>query len=243
MAASTIIPTAKQVIEKLNSFQDDKELQKLKRYFKTDKGQYGAGDVFMGIKMGNVFTVAKAFINLPVNEIEKLLNNKVHEIRACAVSIMDKAARHKTCTNQRRKELFDLYMRRHDCINNWDLVDLGCLWMTGSYLFDKPKTILYKMAKAKNMWRRRTAILSTCYFIRQGCVDDAFAIAELLLKDKEDLVHKACGWMLRFAGDKDRKRLITFLDKYTAAMPRVLLRNCIEKFDKKQRGYYLALKK
>jgi 3-methyladenine DNA glycosylase AlkD len=101
-------------------------------------------------------------------------------------------------------------MKRHDRINNWDLVDLGCLHMTGSYLFDKPRNILYKLARSKNMWERRTAILSTCYFIRQGDMDDTFKIAEILVNDKEDLIHKATGWMLRFAGDKDPKRLLLF---------------------------------
>jgi len=114
--------------------------------------------------------------------------------------------------------------------------------MTGRHLFDKPRKILYKLVKSKNIWERRTAILSTCYFIRQGQLDDCYAIAELLLNDKEDLVHKATGWMLRFAGDKDKKRLVAFLDKYAATMPRVLLRNCIEKFDTKEREHYLKLK-
>ncbi len=134
-------------------------------------------------------------------------------------------------------------MRRHDRINNWDLVDLGCLNMTGSYLFDKPRTILYKLAKSKNLWERRTAILSTCYFIRQGDLADAFKIAEILLNDKEDLVHKATGWMLRFAGDKDPQKLKDFLDKYAATIPRTFLRYSIEKLDKKKREYYMGMAK
>jgi 3-methyladenine DNA glycosylase AlkD len=135
---------------------------------------------------------------MPIAEIEKLLESPVHEIRAGAVSIMDKASRNKKISEYRLKEFFDLYMRRHDRINNWDLCDLGCLHMTGSYLFDKPRNILYRMAKSKNVWERRTAILSTCYFIRQDDLDDTFKIAEILVYDKEDLIHKATGWMLRF---------------------------------------------
>jgi len=156
---------------------------------------------------------------------------------------MDKESRTKKITPTRLKEFYELYMRRHDRVNNWDLVDLGCLYMTGSYLFDKPRAILYKLAKSKNIWERRTAILSTCYFIRKGEVDDTFKIAELLVNDKEDLVHKATGWMLRFAGDKNRKMLLAFLDKYAATMPRTLLRYSIEKFEKKQKEYYMGLKK
>ncbi len=233
---------AKVFIERLKSIQSDKEREKIQRYFKSGEGQYGAGDKFIGVKMGQLFKLAAEFAEMPVAEIEKLLESPIHEVRAGAVSIMDKASRNKKISESRLKELFDLYIKRHDRINNWDLVDLGCLYMTGSYLYDKPRKILYKLARSKNLWERRTAIVSTCYFIRQGEVDDAFKIAELLLDDKEDLVHKGTGWMLRFAGDIDRSRLIQFLDAHVTRMPRVLLRNCIEKFDKKQREYYLKLK-
>jgi 3-methyladenine DNA glycosylase AlkD len=235
--------TAKNFIEKLKTHQSDRELEKIQRYFKSGKGQYGHGDKFIGVKMGQVFTLAKQFEGMPVAEIEKLLESAVHEVRAGAVSIMDKESRNKKITQSRRKEFYDLYMKRHDRINNWDLVDLGCLNMTGSYLHDKPRTILYKLAKSKNIWERRTAILSTCYFIRQGDWDDTFKIAEILVNDKEDLIHKAAGWMLRFAGTKDSKRLIAFLDKHSATMPRTLLRYSIEHFNPKQREHYMSMKK
>jgi 3-methyladenine DNA glycosylase AlkD len=184
------------------------------------EGQYGEGDTFIGVKMGQLFALAKEFTAIPVKELEKMLESNIHEVRAGAVSIMDKISRDKKTTEARLKEIYELYMRRHDRINNWDLVDLGCMYMVGKYLFDKPRKILYKMARSKNTWERRTAILGTCYFIRQGDVDDTFRISELLLKDKEDLVHKATGWMLRFAGGKDPKQLLGFLDKYAATMPR-----------------------
>src|SRR6187549_3112780 len=235
--------TAKDFVSQLKAHQSDAELKKIQRYFKSGEGDYGHGDKFMGVKMGTLFALAKEFGEMPIGEIEKLLESPVHEARAGAVSIMDKASRNKKITKERLKDFFDLYMRRHDRINNWDLCDLGCLYMTGSYLFDKSHAVLYKLAKSKDIWERRTAILSTCYFIRQGDLDDTFKIAEMLLKDKEDLVHKATGWMLRFAGDKDKKRLVVFLDRYAATMPRTLLRNCIEKFDKKQKEYYMGLKK
>jgi 3-methyladenine DNA glycosylase AlkD len=235
--------SAKKFIERLKLLQSDEELEKIQRYFKSGEGQYGAGDKFMGVKMGQLFSLAKEFEGMPIGEIEKLLESPIHEVRAGAVSIMDKESRSKKITEARRKEFFDLYMKRHDRINNWDLVDLGCLYMTGSYLFDKPRAILYKLAKSKNTWERRTAILSTCYFIRKSDLDDTFKIAEILVNDKEDLVHKATGWMLRFAGDKNQKRLLAFLDKYAATMPRTLLRYSIEKFDKKEKEYYMGLKK
>lgn len=234
--------TATAFIEELATHQSDEELKKIKRYFKLDIGEYGEVDQFMGVKMGLVFQTAKAFIEIPIAELEKLLESPIHEVRAGAVSIMDKAAREKKISKDRLKELFDLYIRRHDRINNWDLVDLGCLYMTGSYLIDKPKTILYDLAKSRNLWERRTAILATCFFIKKGKLDDTFNIAEILVNDKEDLVHKGVGWMLRFAGDKDQLRLLSFLDKYAATMPRTMLRYSIEKLDKAQRTHYMSLK-
>ena len=206
--------TAKNFIAQLKNHQSDAELKKIQRYFKSGEGDYGHGDKFMGVKMGTLFALAKEFGEMPIEEIEELLESPIHEARAGAVSIMDKASRNKKITKERLKDFFDLYMRRHDRINNWDLCDLGCLYMTGSYLYDKPHDILYKLARSKNIWERRTAILSTCYFIRQSDMTDTFKIAEILVNDKEDLIHKATGWMLRFAGAKDRKKLITFLNKY-----------------------------
>ena len=235
--------TAKKFIERLKTYQSDEELKKIQRYFKSEKGDYGYGDKFMGVKMGTLFAIAKEFGEMPIKEIEKLLESPIHEVRAGAVSVMDKASRDKKISKERLKDFFDLYMGRHDRINNWDLCDLGCLYMTGRYLYDKPHDILYKLARSKNIWERRTAILSTCYFLRQGEVADTFKIAEILVNDKEDLVHKATGWMLRFAGTKDKKRLIAFLDKYAATMPRTLLRYSIEHFNKKEKEHYMNMKK
>lgn len=230
--------SAKQFVQRLKAHQSAEELKKIQRYFKPDDG-----DEFMGVRMGQVFALAKEFIEMPLGEIEKLLESPIHEVRAGGCSIMDKQARSKKTSAERRKELYELYIRRHDRINNWDLVDLACIHVVGGYLFDKSRGVLYKLARSKDTWERRTAILSTAYFIRQGEVDDAFKIAEMLINDKEDLVHKATGWMLRFVGDKDRPRLISFLDEHAATMPRITLRNALEHFDKEQRSHYLNLKK
>jgi 3-methyladenine DNA glycosylase AlkD len=235
--------TVKKFVERLKALQSDTELKKIQRYFKSGEGQYGEGDQFIGVKMGQLFALAIEFNGMPIAEIEKLLESPIHEMRAGAVSIMDKESRSKKINENRLREFYELYMRRHDRINNWDLVDLGCLHMTGSYLFDKPHDVLYKLARSKNIWERRTAILSTCYFIRQGDLADTYKIAELLVNDNEDLIHKATGWMLRFAGDKDPKKLLGFLDKHAAIMPRTLLRYAIEKLTKKQREHYMGMKK
>ena len=234
-------PTAKRFIERLKTYQSPVEREKLMRYFKTPPN--GEADQFIGVRMGQLFALCKEFITMTPEEIEKLLESKIHEVRAGGCSIMDKQARSKKTTPERRKELYDLYLQRHDRINNWDLVDVCAIHVVGGYLFDKPRKVLYKLARSKNMWERRTSIVSTAYFIRKGELDDTYKIAKLLLGDKEDLVHKGTGWMLRFAGDKDRPRLLKFLDQHAATMPRVALRYSIEKLDRKQRDHYLGLKK
>jgi 3-methyladenine DNA glycosylase AlkD len=200
-------------------------------------------DSILGVRMGQVFALAKEFIDMALDEVEAMLESPIHEMRVGAVSIMDFQARSKKTTDQRRKELFNLYLRRHDRIDTWDLVDRSAPWVVGGYLMDKPRTVLYKLARSKKMAERRTAIVSTLYFIGKGDVEDAFKLAETLLHDREDLIHKANGWALRFAGDKDRPRLKSFLHKHAATMPRVTLRYALEHFDKKQRERYLSMKK
>ena len=235
--------SADQFIRKLKARRSETELKKIQRYFKSGKGEYGEGDEFMGVRMGQVFALAKEFITMPPKEIEKLLESSIHEVRAGALSIMDKQARSKKISVSRRKELYDLYMKRHDRINNWDLVDVSCIYVVGGYLFDKSRTILYTLARSKNVWERRTAVVSTAYFIRQGELDDIFKIAKMLLNDKHDLIHKATGGWLREAGKKDRQRLLQFLDNHAAIMPRTTLRYAIEHLDKKQRDHYLGMRK
>lgn len=235
--------TAAEFTKRLKAMQSNDELRKHKRYFKFDPDSQPPDDYFIGVRMGSIFELAKDFVDMPVSEIEKLMESPVHEIRAGAMSIMGQSAKSKGCTAERLSELNDLYIRRHDRINNWDLVDLAAYYVVGKYLADKPRDILYKLARSKDMWERRTAIVATAHFIfKLKQTDDTFAIAEILVNDPEDLVHKGTGWMLRAAGDKDRERLLTFLDKHAATMPRVLLRYSIEKLDKDQREHYLKLK-
>jgi 3-methyladenine DNA glycosylase AlkD len=236
-------PTAKRFIEKLKTYQSAEELKKHHRYFRFDERKPGDGDRFIGVRMGQIFELAKEFIEMAPSEIEKLLESPIHEVRAGGCSIMGKQATSKKTPPSRLRELYDLYIRRHHRINNWDLVDLAAYHVVGRYLADKPRDVLYQLARSPNMWERRTAIVSTAHFIRQGDVADTFKIAEILVNDKEDLVNKGTGWMLRFAGDKDRLQLLHFLDKHAATMPRVTLRYTIEHFDKKQREHYLGMKK
>lgn len=213
-----------------------------KGYLKTDKEGYDKHDVFMGIRMGEVFALAKEFMAMPPGEISKLLDSPIHEARVGAVSIMDFQARDKKTPESRKKELFNLYIKRHDRINSWGLVDRSAPYVIGGYLYDKPRNMLYKLARSKNIWARRTAIVSTYYFIRQGDVEDTFRIAAMLVNDKEHFIHTAVGGWIREAGKKDREKLLDFLNRHAATMPRTALRFAIEHLDKKQRDLYMSMK-
>lgn len=194
------------------------------------------------IPMGKIFALAKDFIDMPPAEIEKLLENSRHEMRVGAVSIMDWKARAKKTSEAERKALFDLYIKRHDRIDTWDLVDRSAPYVVGGYLAEKPRKILYKLARSANPLDRRTAIVSTYFFIRQNDLDDTFGIAEILVNDKEEVVQKAVGSWVREAGKRDSQRLMKFLDRHAATMPRIILRYAIEKLSKAQRELYLGLK-
>ena len=241
-AAATKTVTAAAFIKEMKKHQSDEELEKIQRYFKSGEGEYSEGDKFMGIRMGTLFGIAKEFIDMEPTELEKLLESDIHEVRTGALSIMDKQGRNNKTNEQRRKELYDLYMRRHDRINNWDLVDIAAIYVVGRYLNDKPKNVLYKLAKSKNMWQRRTAIVSTAYFLKSRRQDDTYQIAEMLLHDKEDLLHKAAGGWIRQAGVSDRPRLLAFLDRHAATMPRTFLRYAIEHLNPTQKKYYMDMK-
>jgi 3-methyladenine DNA glycosylase AlkD len=233
---------AEHFTKRLTALQSDEQLKKHRRYFKDVPDQKDENNYFIGVRMGQIFELAKEFIDMPAEEIEKLLQNPIHEVRAGALSIMGKSAARKKTNGDRLKELYDLYISNHDRINNWDLVDLAAYHVVGRYLEDKPRVILYRLARSKNTWERRTAIVSTAHFIKKGDVEDTFKIAEIVVNDKEDMVHKGTGWMLRYAGSKDREKLLGFLDKHAAAMPRVMLRYAIEHLDREQRDHYLGLK-
>ncbi|MES2645951.1 MAG: DNA alkylation repair protein [Bacteroidota bacterium] len=214
----------------------EKDGAKNEKYFRgTDKENR-----CLGAKMGNIFTLAKAFIDLPLQEINKLLDSEYYEVRMGAVSIMDFKARDKKTTEEAKKDLFSLYIKRHDRINNWDLVDRSAPYVVGGYLADKSRAILYKLATSKNVWERRTAIVSTYYFIRKNEIDDTFKIAEMLINDNHEYIHMAVGSWIREAGKRDEQKLLNFLEKYAATMPRITLRYAVEKLSKELKSKYLA---
>jgi 3-methyladenine DNA glycosylase AlkD len=223
-----------------------KELIELKSASGVNNAKHFRGEnksnKFLNVRMKQIFDLAKRYSQMDIGQISKLLDSDYYEVRVGAVSIMDFRARDKKAPESVRKELYNLYIKRHDRIDNWDLVDRSAPFVVGGWLFDKSREPLYKLAKSRDVWERRTAIVSTWYFIRQNDTDDTFAIAEILLNDKHDLIHKAVGSWIREAGKRDKQKLIEFLDKHAATMPRVALRYAVEKLDKKTSEKYMKAK-
>ena len=230
----------KQFIDALKAIANRDTVPGVARFFWPDPNAHSSDNKILGVSIGKIFPIAKQFVEMSLQDVERLLDNPHYEVRLGAVSIMDFQARNKKITPEERKALYELYLRRHDRINNWDLVDRSAPYVVGGYLADKPRAVLYKLARSKNPWERRTAIVSTYYFIRAGDVDDTFGVAELLVKDKHELVQKAVGSWLREAGKKDQKQLVRFLEKHSESMPRPMLRYAVEKLPPAQRAKFLG---
>jgi 3-methyladenine DNA glycosylase AlkD len=209
-------------------------------YFKTKKGQYGEGDVFIGVTVPQQRKIAKVFSGLSLSEIQKLLKSKIHEHRLTALFIL--VAQFNTRDEKIRKQIFNLYIRNTKYINNWDLVDSSTPHIIGGYLSDKPRIILYRLVESKNLWEKRISVLATLYFIvKQNNFKDALKISAILLSDKHDLIHKAVGWMLREVGKRNESVLTQFLNKHIKIIPRTTLRYSIERFSETKRQIYLSL--
>jgi 3-methyladenine DNA glycosylase AlkD len=209
----------------------------LSRFFKTGKGEYGEGDVFLGITVPQQRGVATKHSDLPKERIRKLLDSRIHEHRLTALLILVK--QFSRAGGSERKGIVDLYMRNTRNINNWDLVDLSAPRILGDYLKDRNRKILYRLAKSENVWERRISVLATFAFIRDDDFNDSLKIAEMLLEDSHDLIHKAVGWMLREIGKRDQRAEENFLEKHNKRMPRTMLRYAIERFPEKKRKSYM----
>jgi 3-methyladenine DNA glycosylase AlkD len=207
------------------------------RYFKTGPGEYAEGDQFLGLRAATMHELAKMYRALPVAEATELLSSPVHELRMLAllVWVRQVAKADDAC----RKRIFDLYLAHTRFVNNWDLVDASAPALVGAYLLERSRRPLYRLAKSKLLWERRIAIVATLAFIRGGDFTDTLGIAGILLKEREDLIHKATGWMLREVGKRDEAALEGFLTKHAAGMPRTLLRYAIERFSPEKRKQYL----
>ena len=234
--------TAEAFLAELLKHQSEAEREKIGRYFKSGEGDYGEGDRFIGVRMGTVFDLARQFMAMEPGEIERLLESNIHEARAGAVSIMAKQAGARKTSDDRRRELHELYLRRIDRINNWDLVDLGAWNVVGRYLEDKPRDVLYALARSDNLWERRTAILATLHFVKKGEADDALALSGMLVGDGHDLIHKAVGGVLRSITTKHRERLKAFLDAHAVTMPRTMLRYALEHCSAEEKAHYMGLR-
>ena len=208
------------------------------RFFKTDKGEYGHGDLFLGVRAPKIRSIAKRHIDISITDMQTLIRSKYHEERFLGLIILvNKYA--KTKDKKNRNQLYKIYVSSFKYINNWNLVDVTCPHVTGKHLIDKDRTLLYKWAKSEDLWTKRIAMVSTFSFIRKNDLEDTFKIAEILLQDKHDLIHKAVGWMLREAGKRDIKKEEIFLKKHYKTMPRTMLRYAIERFPEAKRQKYL----
>lgn len=229
--------TLTQLRNDLHTLKNPEKALILQRFFKTGKGQYGEGDVFLGITVPQSRKIAVTYKTLPLNDIKQLLISKIHEERLIGLLILV----HNFETSP--KKIYQFYLSLTKYINNWDLVDLSADKIVGAYLIDKKKDILYTCARSKNIWERRIAIVATYYFIKNNQFDDTLKIAEILLNDTHDLIQKAVGWMLREVGKRSVKTEEDFLQKHYENMPRTMLRYAIEKFPETKRKAYLRKKK
>lgn len=216
---------------------DPSQVEGLSRFFKTGPGQYGEGDRFLGIKVPVTRGVVKeCWKQTGFDELEECLASEYHEIRLAGLLALVEIYSHARKDMSLRSRCIDFYLSHTDRINNWDLVDLSCYNLLGDWLLDKDRSLLYRLASdGKNIWEQRIGMVSTMAFIRQGQLDDTFAIADLLLNHPHDLIHKAVGWLLREAGKRDMDALRVFLDHRAASMPRTMLRYAIEKFPERER--------
>lgn len=244
--------SGKQVIEELNSLKDEKQKEVLTRFFKTQKGEYGEGDIFLGIKVPQTREIAKKYKELPLNEVHNLLISPIHEIRLCGFLILVLQMKQELPTKtkigdaKKRDTIVEFYLQHAKYANNWDLVDLSCSYILGEWLLCKnsngnfpSRDILYKLSKSNNLWEQRISIVTNWILIKKGEYNDILNLSESMLSHQHQLIHKAIGWMLRELGKKDIYLLRQFLEKNIKTIPRTTLRYAIEKMDSNEREYWM----
>jgi len=223
--------------EELRKYSSKKQAKILQWFFKTGPGEYGEGDVFIGVKVPNIRIVAKKYQDIGFQDLLRLLKSKIHEERLTAILIL--VLQYSITVESERERLYKAYLKNTKYINNWDLVDLSAWHIVGAFLTNRAKNPLFKLAKSKSLWERRISIVSTYYFIKNNQFKDTLKIAQILITDKEDLIHKAVGWMLREVGKRDLSTEEKFLKKFYKKMPRTMLRYAIERFPEPKRMAYL----
>ncbi len=229
---------AVEVRKELKSMADPDKAAILQRYFKTGLGQYGEGDIFIGVMVPQSRKVAKKFSQLQLVEVKMLLYSHIHEERLVALLILVWRYSSALSSREEKEEIVKFYLDNIKQVNNWDLVDLSAPNILGAHLIDRDRRLLYRLARSENVWERRIAILATYHFIRDGDFSDTLKIAEMLLQDRHDLIHKAAGWMLREVGKRDGASEEAFLEKHHSVMPRTMLRYAIERLPESKRRRY-----
>ena len=229
--------TIQQIKKRLKQLANKEKAEILQRFFKTGPGEYGEGDVFIGVKVPDLRKVAKDFRDIAIKDVIILLESAIHEERLLALLIL--VSKYVKGNEVAKKEIYKLYLNKTKYINNWDLVDVTAQHIVGDYLMDKNKAPLYSLVRSEDLWERRIAIMATFYFIRNERYEDTLKIAKILINDKEDLIHKAVGWMLREIGKRDMVIEETFLKQHYKEIPRTMLRYAIEKFPELKRQQYL----
>jgi 3-methyladenine DNA glycosylase AlkD len=233
--------TSGKILKKLKAAASAQRAKDLSRFFKTGPGEYGEGDIFLGLTVPQIRAIVKADSDIDLREVEKLIASKFHEVRMAALFFL--VAKTKKASPETRKKIFKFYIDHRRRINNWDLVDLSAPTVAGEHLLASPgeRKILKTLSQETSIWSRRIAIIATFAFIRARRFNELLALAKKYLTDEEDLMHKATGWMLREVGKRDKKVLEKFLEQHAPEMPRTMLRYAIEKFSPEERKHYLSL--
>jgi 3-methyladenine DNA glycosylase AlkD len=218
---------------------DDRRAAVSLRFFKTGPGEYGEGDRFIGLTLPQMRRLERDATDSPMDDIVELLRSPIHEERLLALLVLVRQFR--KANERTRSMIYRLYYRHRRFVNNWDLVDLSAPTIVGQHLEQRDRSVLYRLARSKNLWDRRIAMIATQHFIRQNDFKDALAVAKMLLEDREDLIHKASGWMLREIGKRDFSAEEAFVRKHVRAMPRTMLRYAVEKWPPPMRREIMAV--
>ncbi len=227
-----------QVKTELEKLSDPEHAMKLQGFFKTGEGEYGEGDFFLGVRVPDQRRIAKKYRCIPLTDVLALLQSRIHEHRLTALFILTE--QFNRGDEEARRQIVDLYLSNTAYVNNWDLVDSSAHKILGVWLVDKARGVLYELAGSENLWERRISIISTFAFIKRGDLVDALALAEALVDDEHDLIHKASGWVLREVGKKDQSVLEEFLLEHFETMPRTMLRYAIERLPEERRRFYMG---
>lgn len=232
--------TARAALHALESLRDPDKAAFFQRFFKCGPGQYGEGDQFLGLSVPQVRSVLAQYRTLPIPDCVALLQSPYNEARLLALLILGAQYQRKRASEAEQQAIFDAYLAQRSRVNNWNLVDASAPAIVGGHLLQRDRALLYELVKSKSLWDRRIAVLATFAFIRAGDFADTLRLCELLLADREDLMHKACGWMLREVGKRDEAVVRAFLDAHASQMPRTMLRYALEKLAPPVRTAYMA---